>query len=376
MKLLTSIEQALFGWPRARFLTLVFFAMFVKTGIWHIPNLLVSRRIAENPFTVPIANPVDQYLMTSWLAPFLAWLIGATGEGPYLLLHLVFSLAFTALFVVLAFTRLEETQARIAMIIFAAMPVSATVYFWLGNDSLTLLLMLAALALRDRPLAAGLIGMLLGMQHCEQAFFGFAALTVASFATPRFGGPEVYPWRAAAAALAGIILGKLALFAIFHVNGMAVTGRSGWLFAHLNWLLSIFWLRLQVILWGVLGLGWLVAIRYADRGRSTLPFFVCLAGLLSLLLIVADHTRVLAIVTFPLVYAFWLSDGDFLKGLSRTEAAMLLMVWLLVPIAWVIGGTPLWSVLPYDLVYVANKLLGWFSLPEGKVSEWPFAIFD
>lgn len=374
MKLVAAIERAAFDWPRRRFLTALFLAMFVKTGIWHIPNLLISRRIAETPFAVQTPNPVDQYLITSWLAPFLAWLIGATGEGPFLLLHLAFSLAFMTLFVVLAFSRLEEAQARIAMIIFAAMPVSVTAFFWLGNDSLTLLLMLAALACSPRPLAAGLAGLLLGLQHFEQALFAFSALTVASFATPRFGGPVVYPWRAAAATVVGVMLGKLALLAIFHANGMVVTGRSGWLLAHLNWLISIFWLRAQVIIWAVLGVGWLVAIRYAERGRSSLPFFVCLLGLLSLLLIVADHTRVLAIVTFPLIYAFWLSDGDFLKSLSRTEAAALLMVWLLVPLAWVIGGTPLWSVFPYDLVYAAHKLFGWFSLPEGKVSEWPFGF--
>ena len=47
------------------------------------------------------------------------------------------------------------------------------------------------------------------------------------------------------------------------------------------------------------------------------------------------------------------------------------MIWLLVPTAWVIGGTPLWSVLPCDIVYAAHKLFGWFALPEGKISEWP-----
>ncbi len=372
MIVLAHVERLIFSQPRWRFLTALFAIMFVKTGVWHIPNLSASADIARNPFVVYTSDPTAQYLMTSWLSPFVAWFLGATGEGPFLALHLGFSLAFTTLFAILTFRRLAEAEARVAMLIFAAMPVSVTAYFWIGNDSLTLLLMLAALALRERPIAAGVVGVLLGLQHFEQALFGFAGLCLAGVATLRFGGQATYAWRTAAATLVGICVGKLALFGIFHWNDMAVTGRSGWFFAHLTWLLGIFWLRLQVILWGALGVGWLVAIAYADRGRRSVPFFIGVAALIPVLLIVADHTRVIAIVLFPLVYVFWLSDRDFLRSVPRRAAAALLLVWLVVPLVWVAGGTPLWSVLPYDLVYAANKLLGWFSLPEGRLSGWPF----
>jgi hypothetical protein len=153
---------------------------------------------------------------------------------------------------------------------------------------------------------------------------------------------------------------------------MVVTGRSGWFLAHQAWLFSIFWLRLHVILWGALGVGWLVTVVYADRGRTAIPFFLGLAALLPLLLIVSDHTRVICIVLFPLVYVFWLADPQFLRGIPDRAAAGFFLVWLVVPLAWVSGGTPLWSILPYDLAFAANKLFGWFSLPEGHVSDWPF----
>jgi len=42
-----------------------------------------------------------------------------------------------------------------------------------------------------------------------------------------------------------------------------------------------------------------------------------------------------------------------------------------VPWGWVYEGIPTWSVLPYDLVYAANKLLGWFTIPESP-TYWPF----
>ena len=281
-------------------------------------------------------------------------------------------MGFTALVSTLAFTRLTEDDARKSMLIFATMPVSATSYFWIGNDALTLLLMTTALALRDRPPLAVLVGVLLGLQHFEQGMFGFAALAAASFATPRFGGRDIYPWRTAAGVMAGIVVGKLVLMLIFHLAGMQVTGRTGWLGTYLVTMLAQFWFHSQYVVWTVLGAGWLVAIRYVDRGRAAIPFLACLIGLLPLLLIVNDQTRVIAIVTFPLIFAFWLSEPDFLGSLSRKEVAALAVVWLIVPWAWVYEGVPTWSILPYDITYIANKAFGWFTVPDTNVSGWPF----
>jgi hypothetical protein len=297
MTFLRSIENAIFEWPRTRFLVLLFAAMFVKTGIWRIPNLDVSAAVARNPFQVPIENPVDQYLMTSWLGPFIAWAIGASEVHKFLLLHLVFAILFTSAMVALLFWRLEEKQARAAMVIFAALPVSATSYFWVSNDSLTLLLMVAALASSRRPLLAGMVGVALGMQHFEQGMFAFSALAVASLLSEPTGAPAVYPWKAAAATALGIAVGKLSLSLMFHLLGLSVSGRMVWLLAHLPDMLGGFWYHAQAIIWSILGLGWFVALRYADGGRSTLPFFLCLFGLLPLAIISGDQTRVLAIIT-------------------------------------------------------------------------------
>lgn len=372
MNALNHLERFIFSWSRARFLTAIFVAMVVKTGIWHIPNLDSSARIAQNPFILWEPRPSEQYIFTSWLGPFVAWVIGARNEALFLLLHLVFALLFTATVVWLVFARLKEDQARLAIIVFVCLPASANPYFWSGNDGLTLLLFAAALALRERPIGAGAVGVLIGLQHFEQGMFGFAALAAASWATPRFGGPTVFPWRSAAATLIGILVGKALLMLIFKLNGMAVVGREGWLLEHLPEMLTQFWFRSQYILFTALGLGWLVALRYADNGRAALPFFICLLGLLPLVVIVNDQTRVIGNVTFPLLFAFWLTNAHFLGGVERREAAALLLIWLVVPWSWAFEGLPTWSVLPYDLVYAANKLFGWFHVPDTFVSMWPF----
>jgi hypothetical protein len=372
MRFLGTIEAIVFDGPRARFLALLFAAMLVKTGVWRIPNLDVSAAIARNPFVVPIPNPIDQYLMTSWLGPFLAWLVGASSVPAFFVLHLALSVAFTALMAAMIFSRLEENEARAAMVIFAALPVSATSYFWVGNDSLTLLLMAGILALRERPFAAGLLGVALGMQHFEQGLFAFGALALAARLGPRYSGREVYPLRTALAAGVGIATGKIVLTLIFMTAGMTVSGRTVWLMAHLPALMEDLLYRGHVLIWSILGVGWLVALRFADGGRASIPFFLCLLALMPLLLVSGDKSRVLAMTTFPLVAAFWLMNRDFLRGLMRREIAILALVWLIVPWSWVWRGIPLWSVMPYDIALAASHLLGWPVAPADGLADWPF----
>ncbi|QCK84702.1 hypothetical protein E8L99_02335 [Phreatobacter aquaticus] len=374
MKCLSITERIVFDWPRSRFLTVLLAAMLVKTGIWHIPNLYYSLKIAQNPFAVAIADPGGQYLTTSWLAPVIARLLGATSEGPFLLVNLGFAVAFTTLFLSLTFARLAEREARIAIVIFAALPVSGTAYFWVGNDGLTLLLLLAVMALGDRALAAAVIGIALGMQHFEQAMVSLTLVTIAIFATERWYAGQVHSWRTGLAALAGVAAGKLALITIFHLSGMEVAGRGAWFLAYFGIQQEQFWLHTQVIIWSILGTGWLVALRYGDRGRTSIPFFICLLGILPLAAFVGDQTRVLAIVTFPLLYVFWLADRDFLASLTRKEVGGLFLIWLLVPWIWVWGGEPKWSVFPYGIAYAIAKFTPFYQLPPIDIGNWPFGL--
>ncbi len=368
---LAFAERLLFASSRGRFLALLFALMLVKSGLWAIPNLHSSIRIAENPFILWEFRPHEQYIFTSWLAPFLAWTIGATSPVAFMVLHVAFAMAFTLLFAWLTFSRLPEDQARIAMMIFAALPVSATAYFWVGNDGLTLLLFTAALAARAHPVLAALAGLALGLQHFEQSTFAFAALAVASALTLRFGGPDVFPWRTAAATLAGVIAGKLLLMLIFRIAGMAVVGREGWVAEYVTLHIAQFWFHSQYMVWSALGLGWLVAIRFADCGRWTIPFFLCLLGLMPLMMIVNDQTRVIANVTYPLIFAFWLSNPRFLGTISWREAGVFSIIWVLVPWGWVYEGIPTWSAFPYNIVYSLSRLSGLINLP-GGLDYWPF----
>lgn len=361
MKALQYIEDFLYKSPRWKLVFVVLGIMLLKTGIWAMPNLFVSQSIAQDPYTNPFRDPMYDYMCWSWLAPYLAWVIGATGTNSFFLFHLFFSMSFTALFLSLIFKVLPDRESRTSLVIFAALPVSATAYYWVGMDSLTLFLMALALWTRKVPVLALLVGIGIGMQHFEQGFVGAGAILVALFLGRVFDEESEYPLKWAAFLLAGVIVGKITLGCIFQNYGVQVNaGRAYYLLQTWPVFLTNFLTKPHVMLWSVLGLGWVAALKYAEKGRRSFVFFIPLAFLLLLLPISDDETRVLANTSFMLVSVCWLLNGKFIAQISGQIASWILLLWVLVPWSWVWQGRSMWSAFPYDMIYLFQKMLGLF----------------
>ena len=373
MNTVSKLEQFIFEARVWKLLLVLALLILFKTGIWYIPIMHGSQLVAQDPFTNPFTQyPDAHYVVWSWLGPFLAWLVGATGKLEFFLLHLLFSLAFMVLFVKVAFDNLPQELARKSVILFSVLPVSATALFWVSYDSITLFLLMLALAFPRSLLLTAVFGVLLGMQHFEQGVFGAGALLFAVTLSQRQGYFLRYSWKFCLAFLLGVIAGKLVMTGIFKYHEIQVnSGRMHWLREHLDFLLNLFVYHAHAILWSVLGLGWAVALRFSDWGRCSLPFFAALAGLCLLLPISGDQTRVLAIVTFPLLSAYWLLNLDFLSKISRREAAWLFVIWAMMPWSWVWDGVPKWSAFPYDVAFILHHLFGWFDIPADP-NGWPF----
>ncbi len=379
MFLLRRIERFAFTCKLWHLAAALFAVMIFKTGIWAYPGQDMFLRIAANPFANPFTHPNDHYLFWNWLGPFVAWAVGATGPTTYFLLNLSLALATTFLFVRLAILRLPERQARLALIFFFVLPVSATPYFWVGYDSATLFLMVLALYWPRRSAVVFAIGVALGMQHFEQGAFASGGLLIARLLERRQGGASgsksgasLSTIRFPLALLGGVVAGKLALFAIFAQAGVVVnSGRLVWLISHLDSMLLNFAKAWFFVIYAIFGIGWLLAIQYADRGRRAWPFFAGLLFILSLLPVVEDSTRVFAITAFPLICAFWLLDERFLATFTDRHAAVILGIWLCVPWLWAWGGIPQLGVFVYDVRYIAHALTGWPDLP-ADLRYWPF----
>lgn len=375
MSLLHRIERFAFTCRLWHLAAALFAVMVFKTGIWAYPSQDMFLRIARDPFVNPFTHPNDHYLLWNWLGPFVAWAIGATDPAVYFLLHLALSLAFTGLFVRLAIRRLPERQARLALIFFFVLPVSATPYFWVGYDSLTLFLMVLALYWPDRLAVVFGIGVALGLQHFEQGLFASGGLLLARLLARWQGQNDAAPLGTIGfplALLGGVVVGKIVLFAIFAQAGVVVnSGRFVWLMAHLDSMLLNFASSWFFVVYAIFGTGWLLAIACLDRGRKAWPFFAGLLSILCLLPVVEDSTRVFAITAFPLVCAFWLLDDRFLDSFTDRHVAVILGVWLCVPWLWAWGGVPQLGVFFHDLQYLSHAATGWPGLP-ADLRFWPF----
>jgi hypothetical protein len=371
LKALDRLETFLFEAPLRHVLTLIAAVCLLRTGIWTIPNMYRSRELAVDPFQVPFDDPQIHYLVWSWLSPFTAWLLGATGSWSYFLLHLAFSVAFSVLCIRMIVKTLPQEQARIALVLFALLPVSTTAYFWVGYDSITLFLLALPLA-APHPLSALAAGLCLGMQHFEQgvcaglAMLLFVALSRSMKADPR------YSLRLCAVLLLSVIGGRLLMHWIADVHGMNIQqDRAGMLFSGWKPSFKQMVFNIHYSLWSLLGIGWYLALKYLDLGFRSLPLFVPLVGLLLMILAVLDQTRVLAIVSFPLLMSAWILNQSFLGRFARAEATLLAVLGAAVPYVWVWEGLPQGSVLSHGIVWLVHAATGWPDLP-ADLPEWPF----
>lgn len=260
MEIMNKVERFIFESRTWQFILVIAAISLFKTGIWYMPNIGISDVIAKNPFVNPFTNPLNHnvhYLFWNWLGSFLAWLVGATGKWQFLVFHLFFSIAFTLLFIRVIFANFAGDTARSAIVLFSILPVSGTAYFWVGMDSVTLFLMLLALAFPSARILAFIIGILLGMQHFEQGFFAALGLFFAVFLSHKQKYKLKYSVAFCLLFLLGVIAGKFCLMGIFKYYGIELHfGRKDWMAANLHALLNQFFFHFHYILWSVLGLGW------------------------------------------------------------------------------------------------------------------------
>lgn len=378
MKALSLVQNFVFERPLWQLILTIALLIFIKVGIWYIPNIEMSLAIAQNPFINPFEDPRDHYLLGNWASNYLAYLFHATKWLSFFLYYLAFSLGFSFLFLGFVLRHLEGDSIRKSLILFCILPVSATAYFWVGPDSVTLFFLLLPFVFPVSLVITILCGLILGLQHFEQSAIGVGALCLALYINGRSKQPLAltYKLRFALTLLAGIGLGKFALNTFFSLYQIQVnSGRWYVLIQNLFHggfdLLGNFFLNWQTIIWGMLGLGWVVVFRLMDLGSGTKSFFIALGCLVLLIPLVGDQTRVGAITTLPLLLVFCLSNPTFLNKLSKRFVAGLFGLWVLMPWAWVFLGKARNSVSGYDFMYLTHRLWGWFSVPH-NADYWPF----
>lgn len=341
----------------------------LKAGVWVIPNLTIFTAIAQDPFVNPLPKPNEHYLFWNWLGHLLSWLAGADSDRGSALVYFACHLLFFAVMVRLLCEGRNPRERTRALLLLPLFAFSYTSLYWLGLDGLTLLLMALTITVRGNlPLSAAL-GVLLGMQHFEQAFFAYGAVVFACIVARDAGQRTHLRW--AACVLGGVVAGKLALMALFWYCSIEVnSGRLHWYRQYSLDILRTFLQRWPTILWGTLGCAWLLLVPLRHRPGFR-PFLACALGLFVLMPIVADHTRVYTIAIFPAAMIFVLLDKELIAGLSDEFMDLAVFLAVLAPVQWVWGGKIPGSVFPYDLLLLSRKLTGWPPVPD-NLYMWPF----
>lgn len=381
------LENLFFSAPASTFIIFWLATLIVKSGIWVIPGIEVYRQISLSPFHPPqssfLANEMVHYLFYSWLLPFTAWATNFTTPAKFILLCFLFSLAFLALAIFFLFKFLRSEEARKALLILFALPVGMTSLYWIGYDGLTLLLMLVGVVVVSKgsklnyfgPL---IIGALLGLQHFEQGLFGFLIL-VSYYFFGREPGDQIKRHndilQRLALLIAGLAIGKLILWAIITMNQIPISaGRSAWVMVAWKGILKRFFLRSQIIIYSLLGVVWLFALAGIIVSRKRFYWLAIVLFLVGLSAIVEDQTRVVAVVSFPLIFTILLEGQSLLQCMSRPATLLLAALYLITPYAWVWTGIPQASSFPYAFYLLFKVSKGTHFEPWWSWFVWPFNL--
>jgi hypothetical protein len=350
-----------------------FLIAILKSGVWVFPAIYASFVISQQPFKQPFSNPNDQYLMTTWFASFLAHILGIKSLASFIVLHFVFAiLAVYLLFRYITNNVRQEVLGK-SILLFAMLPAVSTVFYWVGMDSFTFLVMVTFLNFKRNPFVALIIGIVGGLHHFEILAIGITALLVFEILRGFYKIKEKGN-LSSIFFLLGVVLGKLLLTLIFAANGVFVAkGRTSIGLEGLKDNLDLVSRYGFLIYWSMLGVLWIVLIRaFAAKNRESFALLVSLLIPFTVVFFVRDSSRVIQLTSFLTIAVGLLSNQHFLEFISIKQIKLLLLAWLLVPWVWIWQGVFGTSIL-FTIKYVISRLFNNDLAPwTGSISMWPF----
>jgi hypothetical protein len=304
-----------------------------RTGPGKVPFVELFEQYARDwPSTQ--TPPRDAYVLRNFLGPLLYQAFPTPGTGRFLQLHLVALLAAGALLAAWLLRRLGSRSGPVAIVLVLLSPLTALLVLWIGDyDAFSALVWVVVLiSLRHRPWVQALAGLLAGGQNLEQVLVGLVLLALVP-ELPRAVGLRAHTgWL-----IGGAVLGRVLTEIYLRSEGATVGSRLTFLSdpVQLENITKTFVVMAPIVLWTVLGGLWGFALtavqdRWSDWSRS---LQVRLAAVLVLALgfsfLAADHSRVIAMITFPLVVlgcmALAQRLGDLRALAGRWEAWLLLL---------------------------------------------------
>jgi len=360
--------------------TFVFLSV-LKSGIWVFPGINGSHRVSLSPFVQPFYSEYEQYLMTYWLASFIAHAIGIKTLASFIFFHFIFGI-FTLL-ILFRFIRTKvshENQGK-SLLLLAILPAISTVFYWIGMDTFILFIMACLAVNHKKPILLLIFGIFGGMHHFEIMLAGTATLlfynlirsnSLNIFKIRQY--LQVKDIRSAFVMVLGVCIGKSILVSIFVINDIEVA-RDGialglYYFSKSAKLAATNFIP---ILWTMLGAVWIFFIlALQQKSRESLALVLSALIPLALVFIVLDETRILQLTGFLFILFGLISNETFLSKLSDKVIKIILVLWLFMPWIWV-WQKVFGSVTTFSIRYALSRLFDNDVAPwGGNIFLWPF----
>ena len=330
---------------RASFVVAVLAVFAAKVGLSPIPNFdVVIVELAGDPLAAPLGgDPGASYLMSNWLGPAVLHIFGVTSERALFVVFSGLSLLFVLLVARLLWQSLDERGARRALVVFLVLPVAAVPFFWVGYDSLTLVLLAGILLVARSNAAVVALGVLGGMQHAEVvvmcALLGWVYFSLTGPSERRDGIGR----RTMVFAILGAAVGRAALEALFRIRGIEVSSRAQEALGNLATAPTQFVGAFVLVVLSGLGVGWVVVISgWREHVVGVVGTGVPLVLALGLSVISLDQTRVFALVSLYVVLLAVVTNAKLISQMSARMSGVVAVLFLLYPGIWVWEGEVSW----------------------------------
>ncbi len=332
-----------------------------RNGLWIYPALEQVTKIAANIFVNPFLNePLKHDFLQSFLGPILAYLTSA-GHRPlvYLSLHLVLFFIFFVLIFYWIYKKYGLQRLSLTLTLFLCLPISLVLQSWMGSADIFSFLVGSVLAIGVRHSRwIFLLGLIQGLAHFEQGLFMIGSLFLFQW-IQNYQSKLSLPFKATTLAFAGLVAGKATLFLWFWAFQFhAYKGRLGYLLAlGYKTMLESVQSNLSGFAFSTLNIVWFFlayfVFHYKNQRSAALILGACLLLILIPSCLGYDHTRLYAVISWPLLLYFFLNHaGPNLEQSHHFSRKFILgsvLLSLLVP------PLVVWNGLSYASVRAATK---------------------
>jgi hypothetical protein len=319
--MIKKINSFLFNIKFEYFFIFIVLLSIVKNGLWYSPATERVLKISQNIFVNPFNHTTNEWLLGSFLGPFLGYITNMnTSLYMFSLMHLIIFISL--FFIILKIFVLKDSDVigRYILLAFFMMPISNILFTWLGYaDVFTFLIGISIVVFRTNKLIMIISGLLFGINHFEQGLI--IALNVLFFYFVNNPNKQQKIIKNYIFLILSIFIGFLMLQLFFYINEFKISfNRISYIenagfFRYFRALFSNFFAEF----FSFFNIFIFFIIYLYSKIKNKYIFKLFIGGViinLFITLFTVDQTRVFNILIFPLIVTL-LSHTEIVKTVEK-----------------------------------------------------------